>query len=87
MTLHIIKGRAGSGKTKWVQTTVAHELQTTPVGSEIFVIVPDQMSYATEYNLTSDENVRGLVRAQVLTFKRLAWYILQQIGGVAREQV
>lgn len=87
MTLHIVKGRAGSGKTKWVQTTVARELQATPVGSEIFVIVPDQMSYATEYNLTSDENVRGLVRAQVLTFKRLAWYILQQIGGVAREQV
>ena len=87
MSLHLIKGRSGSGKTKFIQTTVVNALKQKPVGDEIFVIVPDQMSYATEYNLTSDERVQGLVRAQVLTFKRLAWYILQQIGGVAREQV
>ncbi len=87
MTLHVIKGRSGSGKTKWLQQAVTNELTRAPLGDEIFVIVPDQMSYATEYNLTSNEHVQGLVRAQVLTFKRLAWYILQQIGGVAREQV
>ena len=87
MTLHVIKGRSGSGKTKWLQQAVTNELTRAPLGDEIFVIVPDQMSYATEYNLTSNEHVQGLVRAQVLTFKRLAWYLLQQIGGVAREHV
>lgn len=87
MSLRIISGRAGSGKSQLIQKEVAAMCQQQPLGAPIFVIVPDQMSYTTEYDLMHRHHMPGLIRAQVLTFKRLAWYILQETGGIARREV
>lgn len=87
MSLRIISGRAGTGKTTHIHREIVDELQQNPLGAPIFIIVPDQMSFKTEVDLTSRYGIEAIIRAQVFTFKRLAWFILQETGGVAREKI
>jgi len=87
MTLRIVSGRSGTGKSAFIHQEIVEQLKTDPLGHPIFIIVPDQMSYSTEYELTNKHGLQGLIRAQVMTFKRLAWLVLQETGGIARKEV
>lgn len=87
MSLRFITGRSGSGKTMFIQQEIAQELERNPVGAPIVVIVPDQMSFAMEHSLAVNYGLQGIIRAQVLTFKRLAWRVLQETGGITRKEV
>ena len=87
MTLRIVSGRAGTGKSAFIHREIVEQVSTDPLGHPIFIIVPDQMSYSTEYELTNRHGLHGLIRAQVMTFKRLAWLVLQETGGIARQEV
>ncbi|MFJ7735935.1 helicase-exonuclease AddAB subunit AddB [Lysinibacillus sp. NPDC097287] len=87
MSLRVISGRAGTGKSAFIHKEIVEQLKSDPLGDPIFIIVPDQMSYTTEYELTNRHGLNGLIRAQVMTFKRLAWLVLQETGGIAREEV
>ncbi|KGR80578.1 helicase-exonuclease AddAB subunit AddB [Ureibacillus manganicus] len=87
MSLRVISGRAGAGKTSTIHKEIVKELKKDPLGAPIYIIVPDQMSFSTEYDLTNKYEISGIMRAQVMTFKRLAWYILQETGGIARDRI
>ena len=87
MTLRMITGRSGTGKTYTIEQEIVKALRQDPLGPPIILIVPDQMSYSMERSLAADFGVNGLVRAQVLTFKRLAWRVLQETGGITRREV
>lgn len=87
MSIRIITGRAGTGKSTFVHKEIVQDLIDFPLGPPIFMLVPDQMTFQTEYELTNKYGLKGIMRAQVLTFKRLAWFILQETGGIAREKV
>lgn len=87
MTLRIVSGRAGTGKTTFIHKEIVNELKENPFGDPIYIIVPDQMSYSTEYNLTNKYGLNGIIRAQVVTFKRLAWYVLQETGGIVKDKM
>ncbi|HBT73701.1 MAG TPA: helicase-exonuclease AddAB subunit AddB, partial [Lysinibacillus sp.] len=87
MSLRIVSGRSGTGKSAFIHQEIIEQLKTEPLGHPIFIIVPDQMSYSTEYELTNKHGLQGLIRAQVMTFKRLAWLVLQETGGIARKEV
>ncbi|GLC87763.1 helicase-exonuclease AddAB subunit AddB [Lysinibacillus piscis] len=87
MSLRIISGRSGTGKSTFIHQEIVEQLKTEPLGVPIFIIVPDQMSYSVEYELTNKHGLQGLIRAQVMTFKRLAWLVLQETGGIARQEV
>lgn len=87
MTLRIVSGRAGTGKTTFVHKEMIADLQRDVLGHPIYFIVPDQMSFSTEYDLTNHYSIEGMMRAQVLTFKRFAWMMLQQTGGIAKDKI
>lgn len=87
MSLRIVYGRAGAGKTRFVQEEIVDELKRQADGEPIFLIVPDQMSFSTEYQLAADYGMNGMIRAQAVTFKRLAWRVLQEVGGISRKEV
>ena len=87
MTLRVISGRAGTGKTRLIHKEIVDDLTSNPLGPPIFILVPDQMTFSTEYELTNNYGIDGMMRAQVMTFKRLAWFVLQKEGGIAREQI
>lgn len=87
MTLRVISGRAGTGKTAFIHHEIVEDLKTNVLGPQIFILVPDQMTFSTEYELTNNYDIEGMMRAQVMTFKRLAWFVLQKEGGIARERI
>ncbi|MCZ2259015.1 helicase-exonuclease AddAB subunit AddB [Sporosarcina sp. G11-34] len=87
MSLRFITGRSGSGKTMFIQQEIARSLEQDPLGAPVFVIVPDQMSFSVEHSLSVNFGLKGIIRAQVSTFKRLAWRVLQEAGGITRKEV
>jgi ATP-dependent helicase/nuclease subunit B len=87
MTLRVISGRAGTGKTRLIHKEIVDDLTSNPLGPQIFILVPDQMTFSTEYELTNSYGIDGMMRAQVMTFKRLAWFVLQKEGGITRERI
>lgn len=87
MSLRFITGRSGAGKTTFIQREIASELKRQPLGTSIFVLVPDQMSFSVEHSLSVKYGLSGMIRAQVSTFKRLSWRVLQETGGITRQEV
>ncbi|MEW6661143.1 MAG: helicase-exonuclease AddAB subunit AddB [Bacillota bacterium] len=84
MSLRFILGRAGSGKTTTCLEEVRQLLQESPMGNSLVLLVPEQATFQTEYALASTPNLGGMMRAQVLSFRRLAYRVLLEVGGAAR---
>ncbi len=84
MALRFILGRAGSGKTWTCLEEIRDELRRSPDGPALVFIVPEQASFQMERALFGFGDPAGAMRAQVLSFRRLAWRILGETGGAAR---
>ncbi|NME98293.1 helicase-exonuclease AddAB subunit AddB [Aneurinibacillus aneurinilyticus] len=84
MALRIIVGRAGSGKSAHCIREIRDRQQQQPMGAPLIYLVPQQMSFHVEYELAAQAGVSGTMRAQVFSFRRLAWKILQEVGGLSR---
>lgn len=85
MGLRFIIGRSGTGKSGRVMDEIKEKQIQNPQGKPIFYIVPDQMTFQQEYTLFNDEELKGSIRAQVVSFSRLAWRILQETGGATKQ--
>lgn len=84
MALRFILGRAGSGKTWTCLAEIKGELRRSPDGPALVFIVPEQASFQMERALFGFGDPSGAMRAQVLSFRRLAWRVLGETGGAAR---
>ncbi|MDG4656713.1 helicase-exonuclease AddAB subunit AddB [Ectobacillus antri] len=78
MSLRIVLGRAGTGKSALCLREMHEELKQRPKGDSIIYLVPEQMSFQAQQALGSS------IRAQVFSFSRLAWKVLQETGGTSR---
>lgn len=87
MSLRFILGRAGTGKTHQCLKEIAAELQISPAGPPLIFLVPEQATWQTEMALITFHSGEGLLRAQVLSFRRLAWRVLQEVGGITRAHI
>ncbi|MGE6630907.1 helicase-exonuclease AddAB subunit AddB [Bacillus sp. NPDC077027] len=87
MEIEFLAGRSGSGKTTAILEEIKEELRLNPLGHPIIFLVPDQMTFLMEYELAKTSEAGGMIRAKVFSFTRLAWYILQQTGGINRQFV
>lgn len=81
MGLQFIVGRSGANKSAYIIDAIRSTLKKSPDGAPIFYIVPDQMTFQQEYELFSGDDVQGSIRAQVVSFSRLAWRVIQETGG------
>lgn len=84
MSLRMLIGRTGSGKTAMCLDEIKSRLLADPEGTPIIYIVPEQMTFLSEYRLSADPELGGMIRAQVYSLSRLAWRILQETGGISR---
>jgi len=78
--LRFIVGRSGSGKTEQCLREIIKELENNPEANCIY-LVPEQGSFYAEKSLLKYSKRSGIMRAQVLSFRRLAWRVLQETGG------
>src|SRR5699024_5278078 len=85
MSLRIVYGRADTDKSDYIVNEIKDELQANPDGRPIFYIVPEQMTFQQEYGLFQDDDVKGSIRAQVVSFSRLAWRLMQETGGATKQ--
>jgi len=79
--LHILTGRAGSGKTKEIFRRMAQAGKDRPQ----LLLVPEQASFETEQRFCRENGNRAGLYGEVLTFTRLENRVLSLAGGGARE--
>ncbi|MEK3887431.1 helicase-exonuclease AddAB subunit AddB [Bacillus sp. FSL K6-3431] len=87
MSLRFVIGRSGSGKTTMLMNEIKDRLLEKPQGPPVLYIVPEQMTFLSEYQLINTPGINGTIRTQVYSFTRLAWRILQETGGMSRTHV
>ncbi|MDC3425592.1 helicase-exonuclease AddAB subunit AddB [Aquibacillus sp. 3ASR75-11] len=85
MGLRFLFGQAGAGKSDRCLAEIEDKLHNNPNGAPIYYIVPDQMTFQQEYSLLKRKKINGSIRAQVFSFSRLAWRVLQETGGSTRK--
>jgi ATP-dependent helicase/nuclease subunit B len=74
-------GPAGSGKTTRCLGEIRAELQRAPEGAPLIFLAPKQATFGIERQLLADESLRGYTRLQILSFDRLADYVLGEFGA------
>lgn len=82
MSLRFILGRAGSGKTTHCQREIKERLMQCDTGPNLILLVPEQATFHNEMTLAAE--LGGIMRVQVLSFRRLTYRVLQEVGGGAR---
>ncbi|MHB1628446.1 MAG: PD-(D/E)XK nuclease family protein, partial [Bacilli bacterium] len=85
--MRILLGRAGSGKTHTILREIATAVEDDPLGPPIVLIVPDQVTFYMEKELIKLVSRGAVARAQVMSFRRLAWRGLQAVGGLPLEPI
>lgn len=83
MALRLITGRSGSGKTRFCLDEIRQRLREDPLGPPMILLVPEQATFQMEYAMVSTPGLNGFMRAQVLSFRRLAFRVMQETGGTA----
>ncbi|MDX8045754.1 helicase-exonuclease AddAB subunit AddB [Gracilibacillus sp. S3-1-1] len=85
--LRFLIGNATVNKSKECLKEIRQELASNPQGPPIIYLVPDQMTFQQEYALLNDPDVNGSIRAQVYSFSRLAWRVMQLTGGATKKYI
>ena len=80
MSLRIIYGRAGTGKSKFIYDEIK-----TNKKDNIYIITPEQFSFTAEQKLM--ENEKAVLNAEVISFNRLAYRCINEIGGVINTNI
>ena len=79
MSIQFVYGRAGSGKTTFCLNKVKEYINETNLDKKIFVIVPEQFSYATEKTLLNILDNQSTVNAEIISFKRMAERVFKEV--------
>ncbi|MEO5802680.1 MAG: PD-(D/E)XK nuclease family protein [Verrucomicrobiota bacterium] len=72
-------GPAGSGKTFRCLAEIRAALKASPEGPPLILLAPKQATFQLERQLLADETLPGYTRLQILSFERLADFILTKL--------
>ena len=87
MAVRFILGVAGSGKTEYCLKSIREKLSNKPGGYPLLYLVPEQATFQLEKELACTPELGGIMRVQVLSFRRLAWRVFREIGGETRKPI
>ena len=79
MSLQLITGGAGSGKTHYCQQYVIRGSGKDPTRHYLY-IVPEQFTMSAQRELVLAHPRKGILGIEVLSFARLAWRIFEETG-------
>lgn len=77
--LHLIKGRAGSGKTAYMRELISKQLDNAH--SKPLLIIPEQFSFESERSMLKLLGAKKLKLIDIFSFSRLATWALQGTRG------
>lgn len=85
MSLQLIYGRSGTGKTSYIFNEIS---QLISDGKKKYIITPEQFSFTAEKELLKSikktNNSSAVIEAEVLTFNRMAHRVAQEVGGTIK---
>jgi len=81
MSLRLIIGRAGSGKTRFCLEDIKARINEG-AENQLVYLVPEQFSFQAERDLVSILETGGIIRTEVLSFRRLAFRVFNRLGGI-----
>lgn len=81
MGLRILYGKPGSGKSTYCFQEIANHLETE---KKIYMITPEQFSFTAEEKLMKAVKKRAVLAAEVITLSRMAYRVLEEIGGSSK---
>ncbi len=79
MSLRFIYGRSGTGKTKFCFDQISNLIKEK---EKVYIITPEQFSYAAEKSLMEICSGSAVLNAEVISFERIAYRIINEIGGI-----
>lgn len=82
MGIRFVFGRAGSGKSYYCLNQIKKKL-TNDKNNKLIMLVPDQYTFQTEKKLLEYVGEKALLRAEILSFKRMATRVFDKCGGRA----
>lgn len=78
--VRFLLGPAGTGKTHRCLAEIRAALKAAPTGPPLILLAPKQATFQLERQLLSDAELPGYTRLQILSFDRLANFILAEWG-------
>lgn len=84
MGLKIIYGKPGSGKSQFCFSEISNLIEKE---KKIFVITPEQFSFTAETKLMKTVNKKAVINAEVITLSRMAYRVLNEVGGITKTQI
>jgi ATP-dependent helicase/nuclease subunit B len=76
-------GPAGTGKTYRCLHEIAQALRANPDGPDLILLAPKQATFQLERQLLNDFDLPGYTRLHILSFERLADYIVTKLNAPA----
>ncbi|HSQ04651.1 MAG TPA: hypothetical protein VLN59_11470, partial [Burkholderiales bacterium] len=83
--VRFLLGPAGVGKTFQCLQEIRAELKRSPEGPPLLFLAPKQATFQIERQLLGDGGLPGYTRLQILSFERLADFIMESIGAAPAE--
>ena len=83
MSLQFIIGSSGSGKSCYAYRDIIEQAGKNP-GQQYYIIVPEQFTMQTQKTLVEMSPGRGILNIDILSFDRLAYRVLEEVGGDSR---
>lgn len=84
MSLRLIYGKSGSGKSEFIFDEIKKLINC---GKKIYVITPEQFSFTAEKKLLEILGNTAVLNAEVLTFNRMAYRVASEVGGTAKVSI
>lgn len=80
MGIRFIFGRAGTGKSQFCLEQIEKKIENNK-SNKLIILVPDQYTFQSEKKLLDIVGEKSLLRAEVLSFKRMANRVFDKCGG------
>ena len=87
MSIRFIYGRAGTGKSFFCIDEIKKKITNYDEDNRLIYIVPEQYTFQRETLLLRKVTEKGLLRAEVISFKRMAHRVFEECGGRVHDRV
>ena len=81
MGLRLVYGKSGTGKSTFLFNEIKEKISGD---KKIYIITPEQFSFTEERELINAVGTGAALNAEVLTFNRMAYRVMNEVGGATK---